>query len=514
MRQAQFSHAGSGRGLALLIASLAAIAVLVGLLAWNPFGGGGETGDPDDPLVVFCAAGILPPIEDARAQFEREVGLKIRFMHGNSGSLQAQVREGHKGDLYIPADVSFVQQLRDQGHVKEMIQLAKFRLVLAVRAGNPKQIESLDDLYKEDVTFAIGTPDAAFGKTTRKVLRETGDWAEIEKHRKVETTTVREAAQNVREKFVDAALVWDATARQEQLTIIPIPQLDTPKAISTITIGVLTRCKRPTDALRFARYLAAPEKGKTAFAAHHYETLPGDPWAQTPEITLFAGGLNGVGCKETVEAFRKREGVQINQTYEGCGNLVGRMKIGQKPDMYFACDISYAQEVTDLFNPFMNVTTTKMVLLVPKGSAKVRTVRDLAKPGLRLGRADPEQSALGGLTQRLLRDVGVLDDIIANKTTVVTAGTADYLVAQLTESGSLDAVIVYEANCNYVGDKAEIIVIDHPLATAVQPLAVSKHTKYPQLMSRLIDAITTEQSKQRFEDKKFEWVWKQGKAGR
>ena len=51
----------------------------------------------------------------------------------------------------------------------------------------------------------------------------------------------------------------------------------------------------------------------------------------------------------------------------------------------------------------------------------------------------------------------------------------------------------------------EIVPIKHALATAVQPFAVSKTCKYPQLIGRLLDAITTLESRQKFESLKFEW---------
>ena len=98
-----------------MVVSLAVVGVLVALLAWNPFApsvGGGE-------LIVYCAAGVLPPVKEAARQFEEEVGVSVRFMYGNSGQLQAQILEAHKGDVYIPADITFVEQLREKGKAAE-----------------------------------------------------------------------------------------------------------------------------------------------------------------------------------------------------------------------------------------------------------------------------------------------------------------------------------------------------------------------------------------------------------
>ena len=79
------------------------------------------------------------------------------------------------------------------------------------------------------------------------------------------------------------------------------------------------------------------------------------------------------------------------------------------------------------------------------------------------------------------------------------------LVTQFIESDKLDAVIVYRANCNFIGDKAEIISIEHPRAKARQPFAIYQNAAYPQLTARLRDAIASTKSKSRFEAKGFRW---------
>ena len=74
-------------------------------------------------------------------------------------------------------------------------------------------------------------------------------------------------------KAVDAAFIWDSTARQYGLDVVEVPEFR--EAAATITAGVLTASERPTAALQFARYLAAPEKGGASFKKHHYD--PVDP---------------------------------------------------------------------------------------------------------------------------------------------------------------------------------------------------------------------------------------------
>jgi ABC-type molybdate transport system substrate-binding protein len=91
----------------------------------------------------------------------------------------------------------------------------------------------------------------------------------------------------------------------------------------------------------------------------------------------------------------------------------------------------------------------------------------------------------------------------------VESPTGDLLVNQL-RAGSLDAVIAYISNATNSGDKLEAISIDIPCAIATQPMAVSKASANKQITARLMEAIMSAESQQRFAANGF--GWKQGAA--
>jgi len=490
----------------LALVSLVALGGLIGLLLWNPMKRPARTGDPREPLHVYVAAGVREPIEEAGRLFEDEVGIGLRIDAKSSGALLATIEQSLKGDLYIPADETFIADARRKNLIDEVIPIGSMRLVVAVARRNPKGVAGFADLFHENITVALPNDETASAKAAMKALGAEG-WEKLKRAAKVEQPTVTEVALSVQTGAVTAGVIWDTTARQFGLDSVDIAEFAKSKAI--ISAAVLKSSKRPTDALRLARFLAAPDRGQKVMEKHFYAPAPGgagDPWSLEPKITLFSGGLNGVGVRQTIDDFRRREGVHVVEEYQGCGVLIGMMKAGQHPDAYFACDVSFTPDVADLFVDFRNVSQTRMVILVPKANPKkIATLEDLAKPGVSVGVADEEKSALGALTKNLLIAVGAYEGVKAN--TKATAPTADFLVAQLVESGKLDAVVVYEANCNHVKNRATVIPIPHTAALAIQPIGVSKETKYPRLVARLRDAITAAQSRQRFEQAGFTWVW-------
>jgi len=482
---------------------VALAAVLIGLLVWKP-----SPRRPDAaqgrPLVMYCAAGIKPPVEAVARQYEREYGVPVQLQYGGTGTLLANLRVAKVGDLFLAADSSFTRLAREQGLLAEVSPLARLRLVIAVRKGNPKNIRSLQDLLRAEVSLALANPEAASaGKVTQKVLEKAGQWAEAQKRAKVFKPTVTDVANDIKLGTVDAGVVWDATVRQyPELEMVRVPELDA--AAETVSIGVLKSTSQPTAALRFARYLGARDKGLTEFARLGYEPADGDVWAETPELVLYSGAMNRVAVDETLRQFEQREGVRITRIYNGCGILVAQMKAGGRPDAYLTCDRSFVPPVADLFpEPPVEVSDSRIVILTPKGNPKnLRTLADLAQKGLRVGVANAEQSTLGALTRRLLEQEGILDQVMAN--VVTQTPTADMLVNQM-RTGALDAVVVYISNTTFGQDQLGIVPLPQPGALAVQTYSVAKNTPHRQLAARLLETLKSAASRTRYETAGFHW---------
>jgi molybdate transport system substrate-binding protein len=492
-----------GGSTSLVLWSVVVLAVLAGLMMWLAGGTRGPAAS-GQTLVVYCAAGVRPPVEQIAQQYEEEYDVPIRLQYGPSGGLESQLQINPNADLFIPAAADpFLVRGRKKGEIAETIPLAKLQVVLAVRPGLATEIGSLDDLVRKKIRYALANEQAAVGRLTVALLEKCGQWERVRREARVFKGTVTDVANDVAlGGDVDAGFVWDSTAKQFGLEIVQLPELSGGE--TTITAGVVATSKQPTAALRFARYLAAPNKGGRAWSEMHYRPVSGDPWAFRPKITLFSGGVNRVAIQETLKDFQRREGCDVTVVYNGCGILVGMMKTGQQPDAYFACDVSFVEQVREQFLEPLDVSETDMVILVRRGNPKkIRTLDDLARPDAKIGLADEKLSALGALTKRLLEEAGLYQRVVENRR--VSSPTADFLVTQLLAHDELDAVIVYAANCANVGDEAEVVRVDHPLAHAVQPFAIHRNDKYPQLTARLLDALTSAASRARFEAVGFRW---------
>jgi len=485
------------------LGSVAMMAVLAALLFWlsrNPQGSNVVT---RKPLVLFCAAGLKPPVEAVARRYERTYGIPVQIQYGGSGTLLSNIRVSHLGDLFLAADESYLKSARELGLVAETIPLALQRPVIVVRSGNPQHIHTLEDLQSGGTRFALANPDAAsIGRTVRALLSHTGQWAEFERKVAVFKPTVNEVANDVKLGSVDAGIVWDATAQQyPELEGVHLPIFD--GAPETISIGVLRESAQPTAALRFARYLAACDQGLREFGRAHYRITDGDEWAETPEIRLFSGAMLRPGVEQTLKEFERREGCRITTVYNGCGILTAQMRAGERPDAYFACDQSFMSRVADLYGPPATLVDDRLVLLVQKGNPQgLRDVRDLTRPGLRIGLPHHEKSAMGFVAWRMLKAMGLYDQLGPNLK--VESPTGDFLVNQM-RTGSLDAVIACRSHYTTAQAHLDSLPIDDPLARLDQPFAVGRASRYPQMMARLLDALAAPASRARFESAGFGW---------
>lgn len=450
------------------------------------------------PLLVYCAAGLRPPVEAAAKAYDGEIQLQF----GGSQTLLANAELTRRGDLYIPADESYVQMARGKSLVAEAIPLARMTPVLAVAKGNPKSIRSLADLLKPEVRLAQANPDAAaVGKLVRESLEKQGTWAALQEKTLVFKPTVNDVANDLKLGSADAGFVWDATVRQyPELERVAGVEFST---VANIPVAVLASSEAPVAALRFARFLAARDRGLPEFTKNGYEAVEGDAWEEKPQLLLYGGAMLRPAIEKTITAFEEREGCTVTRVYNGCGILVGQMQAGAAPDLYFACDAQFMSMVKEKFRPALDVSLNQLVILVPKGNPKgIRTLKDLAKPGIRLGIGHEKQCALGVLTQETLRQSRLQSEVMKN--VVVQTPTGDMLVNQL-RTGSLDVVVAYVSNAVSAADALEAHPVDLPCALAVQPVAVARDAKRTQLAGRLIDALRSAESKARFEAEGFKW---------
>ena len=92
-------------------------------------------------LTLYCAAGIRYAVEDVIKDYKKEYGIEVQPIWAGSGALISIMDAAKKGDLYLAADQDHINIARKKGLVREAMPIAYQRPVIAVRNGNPKNIQ-------------------------------------------------------------------------------------------------------------------------------------------------------------------------------------------------------------------------------------------------------------------------------------------------------------------------------------------------------------------------------------
>jgi len=237
---------------------------------------GDKSGDSaPKELLLYCGAGIRPPVQQIVEAFEAEHGVKIIADYAGSEVLLSKIKLTKRGDLYMPGDKHYVDQAAREGMILSQQSLCYFVPTILVQKGNPKNIRNLNDLLKAGVKLGVGDAKAcAIGRKTEQIFTKNGiAWADVEKNIAFQSLTVNELGMQIQTSSLDAVIVWDATARyySDYGTEVPIPVGQ--NVISTVNIGVLSFTPNRSTADEFVKF-AASARGQAIFQEHNYRTDP------------------------------------------------------------------------------------------------------------------------------------------------------------------------------------------------------------------------------------------------
>src|SRR5579871_4008670 len=140
----------------LLVVSLVVLAGLSAALFFNRHSRNTATGPTknpitkSEPLLVYCAVAVKEPLEQTAQAYEKEFGVHIEGQFGASNTLPTNAQASGKGDLFLPADDSYLHIAHDRGVVGGIFPIAAIHPVIAVPKGNPRHITSMHDLLADD----------------------------------------------------------------------------------------------------------------------------------------------------------------------------------------------------------------------------------------------------------------------------------------------------------------------------------------------------------------------------
>ena len=227
--------------------------------------------DDSRGLLVFCGAGLRPPMAELAERFEQETGAAIRMDYAGHQVLLSKIKLSRQGDIYMPGDKRYVDLAAEEGLILSRKRVCYFVPTILVQKGNPKGISGLHDLARSGVRLGLGNPEAcAIGRTSKRIFEKNEvPWPDVERNLLFLSATVSELGMQIQAQSLDAVIVWDAVAEQyarhgEQ---VPIPVRQ--NVLSTVEAGVLKYTGNKALARRFLEFMVSDQGGRV-FRKHGY----------------------------------------------------------------------------------------------------------------------------------------------------------------------------------------------------------------------------------------------------
>ncbi len=228
---------------------------------------------------VFAGSASLPPLNEIATLFTKETGIEVRRIYGGSGTVLSEMILSKRGDIYLPGSPDFMDIAIAKGVVKacDVKIIAYLVPAIIVQKSNPKNIKGLQDLLRDDVTFAIGDPrSVCVGLYAAEILEKSELATLARKKIKTYGESCEKTANLISMKAVDAVIGWDVFEKWNPDSSQSI-KIDSAflKRAAYIPVALSNYSSNPEDAIRFLNFISSA-KGKEIYKKYGYITEPGE----------------------------------------------------------------------------------------------------------------------------------------------------------------------------------------------------------------------------------------------
>ena len=212
-------------------------------------------------------------------------------------------------------------------------------------------------------------------------------------------------------------------------------------------------------------------------------------------LTLFVGSASQPPTELAAQTFMEKTGAKLELQFGGSGDMLSRMKLSGRGDIFFPGSSDYIEiaKREKLVDPTTETIIAYLVpaINVPKGNpAGIRTLEDLARPGLRIGIARPDTVCVGLYAVEVLERAGLAEKVRPN---IVTHAESCAKTAQIVALGQVDAVIGWDVFQYWDPDKIETVLLkpDEVSRIGFLPAAIGVDSKDRELARAFLAYLTS-----------------------
>ena len=219
----------------------------------------------DAPLTVFAAASLKESMDDAALAFRRDTGQAVRVSYAGSSALARQIEQGAPADVFVSADLDWMDQLQSKGLIDTATRSALLGNTLVLVAPKDSAASRVDlakdgdlrPLLGERGRIALALVDSVpAGKYAKAAFTSLGMWDELQSHT-AQVENVRAALLLVARGETPLGVVYasDALAEPRVKVLATFPEESHPPIV--YPVAKVESSTHPRAAA-FVRWLHAP----------------------------------------------------------------------------------------------------------------------------------------------------------------------------------------------------------------------------------------------------------------
>lgn len=460
-------------------------------------------------LTVLVPCGQLGPYMEIKALFlDKNPGVKIEQSVENINVLRRKLLadKAKDADVFMDLGDTIAAELKQAGKTVAGTEtpFAQNMLAVIVPKTNPAGIHQFSDLGKPSVkAVALAEPkENASGHYGVEALKKAGVYDSLAKAGKI--VTVPQPAElkgMVIAGKVDAAFIYGPCAHEaakgekepagppKRATMLgSVPEdLYTP---FYATAAVLSQTKNEAAARAFVQFLATDEASEV-WQKWYFGPPPSKAQAKAEALLVHCGAGIRPPMDELAKLFEQRTGTRVDMTYKGSGCLLADIEFSRKGDLYMPGEPEYMEQARKkgFVVESRPVATMETVIITPlKQQRPVKSLADLAQPGIKVGLGANPQVAVGIAAKKVLDKAGMWQAVSKN----VTMNAMNVVeLANACKLDALDAAIVWDATAHMVKDSVQVIKIDpkYSYRTTI-PLGALKFSGHPDQAQKLLDLVS------------------------
>ena len=221
-----------------------------------------------------------------------------------------------------------------------------------------------------------------------------------------------------------------------------------------------------------------------------------------PSLEVFVGSETKPVVEELGATFEKKTGIRVLLHFGGSGKMLSEMKLARRGDLYFpgSSDFMDLAKREGLVLPETEKRVAYLVpaINVPAGNPKnIRSLEDLARPGLRIGIARPDSVCVGLYGVEVLERAGLSAQVRPN---IVTHAESCEKTAQLVALGTVDAVLGWEVFHYWQPEKIDTVLLQPAQVARIGylPIAVSTFSSQRARAQQFLDFVAGEEGQAAF----------------